>query len=155
MMDSRLVKLSSTSLNSKSLALIAVIVLAVIASGGYVSGMFGRSCSHCQTVDVQIIGGVGVGTVDTFVPDNFTVTAGNNVTLAISNTDDNTHGIAIPQFGVKNTLILPGDTARIWFIANETGIFRYSEPPGDCKGGYGGVCNSVQHMWGYINVVSP
>lgn len=144
-------------MNSKSLALVAVVVLAVIASGGYLSGMFGgaNSCHNCATVDVQIIGGVGVGTVDTFVPDNFTVTLGKNVTLAISNTDDNTHGIEIPQFGVKNTLILPGDTARIWFIANETGTFRYSEPAGDCKGGYEGVCNSVQHMWGFITVVSP
>jgi heme/copper-type cytochrome/quinol oxidase subunit 2 len=143
-------------MNSKALALAAVILIAVIASGAYLSGSFGsKSTSNGQEVDMQIIGGVGVGTVDTYVPDNFTVMQGKNVTLAISNTDDNTHGIAIPQFGVKNTIILPGDTVRIWFIANQTGTFRYAEPPGDCKGGFGGVCNSVQHMWGWITVVPP
>jgi heme/copper-type cytochrome/quinol oxidase subunit 2 len=138
------------------LVLIAVLVVAVIASSAYLSGSFGsKSTTNTQTVDLQIIGGVGVGTVDTYVPANFTVTEGKNVTLAISNTDDNTHGIAIPQFGVQNTIIPPGDTGRVWFIANQTGSFKYAEPPGDCKGGYGGVCNSVQHMWGWITVVSP
>jgi hypothetical protein len=29
------------------------------------------------------------------------------------------------------------------------------EPAGDCAGGYGGVCNSVQHMWGWITVNPP
>jgi heme/copper-type cytochrome/quinol oxidase subunit 2 len=143
-------------LNPKALALVAVIGIAVIASSVYLSGAFGsKSSGNAQTVDMQIIGGVGVGTVDTYVPANFTVTEGKNVTLTILNTDDNVHGIAIPSFGVKNTLISPGDTVRVWFIANQTGTFYYSEPPGDCKGGYGGVCNSVQHMWGWITVVPP
>jgi hypothetical protein len=104
---------------------------------------------------MQVVGGVGVGTVDTYVPANFTVTEGKNVTLVILNTDDNRHGIAIPEFGLKNTLIPPGDTIRVSFVANQTGTFEYSEPPGDCAGGYGGVCNSVQHMWGWITVVAP
>ena len=142
-------------MNSKTIALIAVLVVAGVASGAYLSGSFGSSTSssNSQTVDLQIIGGVGVGTVDTYVPDNFTVTEGKNVTLAITNTDDNTHGLAIPQFGVNSGIILPGDTFRVTFFANETGVFRYAEPAGDCKGGYGGVCNSVQHMWGYITIV--
>jgi uncharacterized cupredoxin-like copper-binding protein len=139
------------------LALIAVLVVAVVASGLYLSGSFGSSkaSANTQTVDLQIIGGVGIGTVDTYVPANFTVKEGDNVTLAISNTDDNTHGIAIPQFGLNNTIIPPGDTARVWFIPNQAGVFKYMEPPGDCKGGYGGVCNSVQHMWGWITVTPP
>jgi heme/copper-type cytochrome/quinol oxidase subunit 2 len=144
-------------MNPKALALIAVIVVAVIASGAYLSGTFGgsKTSSSGQTVDMQVIGGVGVGTVDTYVPANFTVTEGQNVTLVILNTDDNRHGIAIPQFGLKNTLIPPGDTIRVWFVANETGVFKYSEPAGDCAGGFGGVCNSVQHMWGWITVLPP
>jgi heme/copper-type cytochrome/quinol oxidase subunit 2 len=138
------------------LALIAVLLVAAVASGAYLSGFFGssKSTSNAQTVDLEIIGGVGVGTVDTYVPDNFTITEGKNVTLAISNTDDNTHGLEIPQFGVNTGIILPGDTVRVSFVANQTGVFRYQEPPGDCKGGYGGVCNSVQHMWGFITIVS-
>jgi heme/copper-type cytochrome/quinol oxidase subunit 2 len=139
------------------LALIAVIVVAAVAGGIYLSGSLGPSKSHSdsQTVDITIIGGVGVGTVDTFVPDNFTLTQGNTVTLVVQNTDDNTHGLEITQFGVNSGLILPGDTVRLSFLANQTGIFRYQEPPGDCKGGFGGVCNSVQHMWGFITIVSP
>ncbi len=138
------------------MALIAVIVVAALASSAYLSGTFNssRTPSNSQTVDLQIIGGVGVGTVDTYVPDNFTVTEGKNVTLAITNTDDNTHGLEITQFGVNSGIILPGDTVRVSFIANETGTFRYQEPPGDCKGGYGGVCNSVQHMWGFITIAA-
>ena len=130
-------------------------VVAVVASGAYLSGAFSssRSSSNAQTVDMQIIGGVGVGTVDTYVPDNFTVTQGQTVTLVVQNTDDNTHGLEIPQFGVNSGIILPGDTVRLSFLANQTGVLRYQEPPGDCKGGYGGVCNSVQHMWGFITVV--
>ena len=65
-------------MNPKALALIAVIVVAVIASGAYLSGTFGgsKTSSSGQTVDMQVIGGVGVGTVDTYVPANFTVTEG-------------------------------------------------------------------------------
>jgi heme/copper-type cytochrome/quinol oxidase subunit 2 len=146
-------------LKTQSLALVAVLIVAVVAGGAYFSGAFGpsksQSQSSSQTVDVTIIGGVGVGTVDTFVPDNFTVTKGQNVTLVVQNTDDNTHGVEIPQFGVNSGLILPGDTVRLSFLANQTGVFRYQEPPGDCKGGFGGVCNSVQHMWGFITIVGP
>jgi heme/copper-type cytochrome/quinol oxidase subunit 2 len=146
-------------LKTQSLALVAVLIVAVIAGGAYFSGAFGpsksQSQSNSQTVDITIIGGVGVGTVDTFVPDNFTVTKGQNVTLVVQNTDDNTHGVEIPQFGVNSGIILPGDTIRLSFLANQTGVFRYQEPPGDCKGGFGGVCNSVQHMWGFITIVGP
>jgi heme/copper-type cytochrome/quinol oxidase subunit 2 len=135
------------------MVLAAVVLVAVIAGGAYFSqSSTPKPSTKTQEVDLQIIGGVGVGTVDTYVPDNFTVTEGNNVTLVIQNTDDNTHGLEIPQFGINSGIILPGVTDRVWFIANQTGIFKYQEPPGDCKGGFGGVCNSVQHMWGYITV---
>jgi heme/copper-type cytochrome/quinol oxidase subunit 2 len=145
-------------LKSGSWLLVAVIVVAVVGGGVYYTHTMGSPktpSSKSQTVDLTIVGGIGVGTEDTYVPDNFTVTEGNNVTLVIENTDDNTHGLGITQFGVNSGIILPGDTVRVSFIANETGIFKYQEPAGDCKGGYGGVCNSVQHMWGYITVAAP
>jgi nitrous oxide reductase len=132
-------------------------MVAVGASAAYYSQIFGSSkvSSNSQTENMQIIGGVGVGTVDTYTPDNFTVKEGQNVTLVILNTDDNTHGLVLTQFGVNTGIIPPGDTQRVSFIANQTGIFKFYEPPGYCKGGFGGVCNSVQHMWGYVTVTSP
>jgi hypothetical protein len=144
-------------LKAKSLVLIAVILVAVVASGAYYAQKFGssQSSSNSPVIDIQIVGGVGPGTVDTYAPDNFTVTEGNNVTLVVLNTDDNTHALFITQFGVASGIIDPADTWRGWFIANETGMFKFYEPPGYCKGGYGGVCNSVQHMWGYVTVVPP
>jgi Cupredoxin-like domain len=135
------------------MALIALVVVAAVASGVYYSDNFGSgSSSKSTTVNIQIEGGVGPGTVDTYYPDNFSVTQGQNVTLVVLNTDDNTHGLVITQFGVNTGIILPDDTARVWFVANETGVFKFYEPPGYCKGGYGNVCNSVQHMWGYITI---
>jgi heme/copper-type cytochrome/quinol oxidase subunit 2 len=142
------------SVKTKSLVIIAVVVVAAVAGGEYYINRGGSSggSSNSTTVDMQIVGGVGVGTVDTYVPDNFTVKLGQNVTLAITNTDDNTHGLVLAPFGVNTGLILPGTTDRVWFIANQTGVFKFDEPPSYCQGGYGGVCNSVQHMWGYITV---
>jgi hypothetical protein len=143
---------------TKSLVIIAVVVIAAVAGGEYFvnrgGGSGGSSNASSTTIDMQIVGGVGVGTVDTYVPDNFTVRLGQNVTLAITNTDDNTHGLVLTQFGVNTGIILPGDTDRVSFVANQTGVFKFDEPPGYCKGGFGGVCNSVQHMWGYVTVVS-
>ena len=140
----------------KSKSLIAVILIVVVASGIYYAETFdSKSSSNSQTVNMQIVGGVGVGTVDTYVPDNFTIKEGQNVTLVVQNTDDNTHGLVITQFGVNPGVILPGHTDRISFVANQTGTFKFYEPPGYCKGGFGGVCNSVQHMWGYMTVSPP
>lgn len=144
-------------MKTKSLLLVGLVVVAVVASGYYYTSNVGSSkgSSNSTTIDMQIVGGVGAGTVDTYVPDNFTVTEGQNVTLAITNTDDNTHGLVLSMFGVNTGLILPGDTKRVWFLANETGTFEFSEPPSYCQGGYGGVCNSVQHMWGFVTIVPP
>jgi hypothetical protein len=56
-------------------------------------------------------------------------------------------------FGVDTGKILPGHTDRVTFVANQTGTFEYFEPPGYCTGGYGNVCNSVQHMTGNMTVL--
>lgn len=133
------------------MVLIAVIVVAVIAAGEYYAQTFSPGVNS-TTVNIQILGGVGPGTVDIYSPDNFTVTQGEHVSLAILNTDDNTHGLAMKAFGIDTGVILPGQTARVNFVANQTGTFEFLEPPGYCTGGVGHVCNSVQHMWGYMTV---
>lgn len=135
------------------MGLIAVVAAAVLASGLYESGAFGSSTpSNSVTINITITGGVGGNTVDTYYPDTFTVRLGQNVTLAVDNTDDNTHGLVIKAFGVDTGKILPGDTDRVHFMANETGTFVYYEPPGYCTGGFGNVCNSIQHMIGNMTV---
>jgi heme/copper-type cytochrome/quinol oxidase subunit 2 len=141
-------------LKTRSILLVVVLVVAVVAAGEYYSGSFGPSGS-ATTVNMQILGGVGPGTVDIYSPDNFTVTKGEQVNLAILNTDDNTHGFVLKQFGVDTGLILPGHTTRVNFVANQTGMFEFLEPPSYCTGGIDHHCNSVQHMWGYITIVAP
>jgi heme/copper-type cytochrome/quinol oxidase subunit 2 len=134
--------------------LVAVIGLAVIASGAYYEQTVTSSNSSPSSlqVSIQILGGVGVGTVDTYSPDNFTVRLGQHVTLAILNTDDNTHGLVMAAFNVDTGKILPGITDRVSFVANQTGTFRFYEPDGYCKGGFGNVCNSQQKMVGNMTV---
>ncbi len=139
------------ALKTRSIVIILVLVVAVIAAGEYYAG-FGSSGN--TTLNMQILGGVGPGTVDIYSPDNFTVTKGEQVNLAILNTDDNTHGFVMKQFGVDTGLILPGHTARVSFVANQTGTFEFLEPPSYCTGGIDHHCNSVQHMWGYMTVTA-
>ena len=131
----------------------AVVLVAAVAGGFYLSqAANSANTPGSTTIDIQILGGVGKGTVDTYSPDNFTVRQGEDVTLAVLNTDDNTHGLVITAFGVNTGIILPGDTARVSFVANQTGTFTYFEPPGYCTGGVGKVCNSLQHMIGNMTV---
>jgi nitrous oxide reductase len=142
-------------LKSRSLLIVAVLLVAVVAGAYYAESATSKAASSSAksvTIDIEIEGGVGAGTTDRYIPANFTVTEGEYVTLAILNTDDNTHGLVIKAFGVDTGLIDPGDTTRVSFLANETGTFTYYEPPGYCTGGYGNVCNSVQHMIGNMTV---
>jgi len=141
-------------LKSTSLVLVAVIAVALVAGAYYASAQNSSNSSATSiTVNIQIVGGVGAGTVDTYSPDNFTVTEGQHVTLAVLNTDDNTHGLVIRPFGVDTGIILPGDTTRVNFVANQTGTFEFFEPPGYCTGGVGKVCNSAQQMTGNMTVI--
>jgi len=141
-------------MKTKSLALIAIIVVAVVAVGYYFEP---RSATNSQlpavTVDITIVGGVGTGTTDTYAPNNFTVREGQQVTLAVLNTDDNTHGLVIDQFKVDTRIIHAGATQRVTFVANQTGTFMYYEPPSYCQGGVGNVCNSQQNMVGKMTVL--
>ncbi|HVB96046.1 MAG TPA: cupredoxin domain-containing protein [Nitrososphaerales archaeon] len=141
-------------MKSRSILLILVIVGAAVAAGEY----YAQTSSHSGSspnpvVNIEIIGGPAAGTVDYYSPNNFTVSAGQQVTLAILNTDDNTHGLVIRAFGIDTGKIPPGQTDRVTFVANQTGTFEFFEPPGYCTGGYGNICNSIQHMTGNMTVL--
>lgn len=128
-------------------------VVAFAAIELYVSEASSHSDSaNSVTINISIIGGTGAGTVDHYVPSTFTVKLGQKVTLAVLNTDDNTHGLVMQAFGVDTGKINPGITDRISFLANKTGTFTFYEPPSYCTGGYMYKCDSLQHMLGNMTV---
>jgi heme/copper-type cytochrome/quinol oxidase subunit 2 len=141
-------------MKTRTIAIIVVAVVLVAAAEYTLSTNGTKTGPSSVSINITIYGGVGVGTTDRYSPDNITVRQGQQVTLAVLNTDDNTHGLVIDQFKVDTGIILGGQTTRVTFIANQTGTFRYYEPPGYCKGGVGNVCNSAQHMIGNLTVIS-
>jgi heme/copper-type cytochrome/quinol oxidase subunit 2 len=66
---------------------------------------------------------------DCYVPANATVRQGQVVTFVVFNTDDNTHGLAIPAFNMTTGVIKHGITARFTFTADKLGTFPWVEPP--------------------------
>ncbi len=108
----------------------------------------GRS-TNTMEINIEI---VGDGT-DYYIPSSVTVKQGEVVTLAVFNSDDNTHGLAIPAFNVDTGIIKHGITARVTFTASKIGTFPFEEPPGYCTGGNGNVCNSAQDLRGNLTVI--
>jgi heme/copper-type cytochrome/quinol oxidase subunit 2 len=140
-------------MKTRTIALLVIVLVAVAGGEYYLQTYNAKSGPSSVSINITIYGGVGAGTTDRYAPDNITVRQGQQVTLAVLNTDDNTHGLVIDQFKVDTGIINGGQTARVTFIPNQTGTFSYYEPPGYCKGGFGNVCNSVQHMIGNMTVV--
>jgi heme/copper-type cytochrome/quinol oxidase subunit 2 len=142
-----------------TLVLVVVIIAALVGSGAYYAQTISsaNNAANTITIDITIVGGIpgtpNANTTDTYSPDSFTVTKGEHVNLAVLNTDDNTHGLAIPQFKVDTGIIPPGNTFRLSFVADQTGTFQYYEPAGYCGSGVGNVCNSAQHMTGNMTVL--
>jgi plastocyanin len=135
------------------MALSVVCLIAVAAAAYYLqSSGASRTAANTTEVDVEIVGGVGPGTVDTYSPDSFEVRQGQQVTLVVLNTDDNTHGLVIDQFKVDTGIMLGGHAARATFLANQSGTFKFYEPPGYCTGGVTHSCNSEQRMVGSMTV---
>jgi len=131
---------------SKALLAVAAIGILVAGAAFYLYSA-GQSNKGVQ-INIQIIGD---GT-DYYLPANFTVKEGQVVTLFVFNTDDNTHGLAIPAFGVDTGIVKHGITAQVSFTANKVGTFPFNEPPGYCTGGNGNICNSAQDLKGTMTV---
>ncbi len=106
-----------------------------------------RSTNTIQ-INIQIVGDGS----DYYDPSSLTVKQGEVVTLAVFNSDDNTHGLVIPAFNVDTGIIKHGITARVTFTADKVGTFTFDEPPGYCTGGNGNVCNSAQDLRGNMTV---
>lgn len=132
---------------SRALVLVGFVAVLVAASAFYLYSS--RQSSNSVEVNIQI---VGDGT-DYYVPANVTVRQGQVVTLVVFNTDDNTHGLAIPSLNVDTGIIKHGITARVTFTADKVGTFAWDEPPGYCTGGNGNICNSSQDLKGSLTVM--
>jgi len=132
---------------SKAVVAIAAVALLVAASAYYLYSS-GQSASNSVEVNIEIVG----DGKDYYVPASVTVRQGQVVTFAVFNSDDNTHGLAIPAFNVDTGIIKKGITARFTFTADKSGTFPWDEPANYCKGGVGNVCNSAQDLKGNLTV---
>ncbi len=132
---------------SRTVILAGVFIVLVVAPAYY---LYTVSLSS-NSVDVNI-SIVGDGT-DYYVPANVIVRQGQVVTLAVFNTDDNTHGLVVPAFNVDTGVIKHGITARVTFTPDKLGTFPFDEPPGYCTGGNGNICNSAQDLKGNLTVI--
>ncbi len=130
----------------KALIVAGVLIVLVLAPAFYLYSS--SQSANSVEIGIQI---VGDGT-DYYVPANVVVRQGQVVTLAVFNTDDNTHGLAIPAYNITTGIIKHGITARITFTASKVGTFVFDEPPGYCTGGNGNACNSVQDLRGNLTV---
>jgi plastocyanin len=132
---------------SKALVAIGAVALLVAASAYYLYSS-GQSSSNSVEFNIQIVG----DGKDYYVPASVTARLGQVVTFSVFNTDDNTHGLAIPDFNVDTGMIKHGITAHFTFTADKLGTFQWIEPPGYCTGGNGNVCNSAQDLKGNLTV---
>jgi hypothetical protein len=82
-------------------------------------------------------------------PENFTVAVGTHVTLDVLNSDNRTHGFAIPSFGLDTGPLKPNATAVLTFTATKVGNYTYTEPLADCGGGN---CDAGQAFNGFFLV---
>ena len=127
---------------------VAGLVIALVVAPAFYLYSSSQSANSVE-FNVEI---VGDGT-DYYSPASAVARQGQTVTFAVFNTDDNTHGLAIPAFNVDTGIIKHGNTARFTFTADKIGTFPWVEPPGYCTSGNGNVCNSAQDLRGNLTVI--
>jgi len=131
----------------------AVVLVLLVAVAGVLYYVVYKSNSgnyYGEQIDIQI-GGRYLSTPATYYPQNFTVNLGEHITLVIQNSDNLTHGLAIPSFGLDTGQIKPNGTATLSFVASKDGNYSYSEPSEDCGGGN---CDAGQSLNGWFLVQS-
>jgi plastocyanin len=149
----------------RSVILGVVVAALLVASGGYyfintTSGSSGNSTT------VTIIGSTpglygqnASQNPDAFIPNNFTVTQGQHVTLVFVNEDDGPHELVIPAYSVTTGIVQGGQTVRVSFVADKAGVFPWNQPEGACN--YGGIspeqggCTGNQLTNGNMTVLAP
>jgi plastocyanin len=143
---------------SRTIILAVVIVAILVVSGAYYfTGVIGTGAANSVTINVSVTNGNPAnGAADAFVPNNFTVTEGQHVTIVFQNGDDGPHELAIPAFNVNTQVVQGGQTQRVTFTPNQVGTFKYYEPPGVCsQGAAGAACTGKQLTNGTMTVLAP
>jgi len=113
---------------------LVVAVLVAAAAGFFYLGSgkpgqnSGTGVPSTVAVDVQIIEDDPVLQIQHFYPGNFTVTLGQNVSLAVRNGDDEPRTFVLSAFGVNFTMSA-GSAGRATFHAGKVGTFIYFSPP--------------------------
>jgi len=137
-------------------AIVVVAILAVytVSLTYYVSYYDAHNApKNVVNVYVYIYGPINPGGSAFYLPDNFTVVVGQNVSLVVYNDDGVTHGLAIPKFAV-DTGAIPSDSRKaVSFIPKETGTYEFEEPTGECALA-GGTCDSMGNLVGNMTVVA-
>ncbi len=106
--------------------IVIIAILAAVAIGEYAIGL-DSSTGGAKEIDIQIIEDNPVLQIDHFYPANIYVPMGENVSLAVLNTDDETRVFTLPQFNINLTMS-SGTTQRITFQANKLGNFTFVSP---------------------------
>ncbi len=145
--------------------IVAIVVVVVIAISGayYYFEVYSKPTTtgyFSERVRVDI-GGYDYNTTDpanslpaAYYPSSFNVTVGAHITLSITNTDNMTHGLAVPAFHVDTGPMGPNATTTLSFVASPVGNYTYSEPSSDCGGGGCDSNQSLAALTGWFLVVS-
>jgi len=139
-------------------AVVAIVIVAIlVVSAAYYFAVYQKPSSGGFTERIIMgIGGAYYNATDpsaslpaTYYPDNFTVPKGASVILAVTNSDNLTHGLAVPQFNVDTGPLKPNASVDITFTPSGPGNYTYYEPAADCGGGN---CDSGQDLTGWFVV---
>jgi len=123
--------------------LIVIVAVAGVAALEYGVGL-GTSTSNngSKEIDAHIIEDDPVLQIDHFYPDTIYVPRGENISMAIQNTDDETRVFVLPGFNI-NVTMASGTTQRVSFQANKLGNFTFMSPitpPSPLSQGRQGPC---------------
>ena len=126
--------------------IVIILIVAGVAAGEYAIGLGSNSTKGSKEIDLQIIEDNPILQIDHFYPAKVYVPLGQNISLAVLNTDDETRVYTLSQFNI-NLTISSGSTQRISFQASKLGNFTFISPvtppspvsqgrPGKCLQGF-------------------
>jgi hypothetical protein len=107
--------------------IVAVIVVAAVAAGEYAIGLGSGKSNGTREIDLHIIEDDPIQQIDHFYPNVLYAQAGQNISLAIQNTDDETRSFTVLEYNI-NISISAGSTERITFQPNKVGNFSFVTP---------------------------
>jgi heme/copper-type cytochrome/quinol oxidase subunit 2 len=153
---------STPSKKGWAIAIAALVVVAAVA-GIYYFAVYNKPSSgggFSERVKIDI-GGFFYNSTDpsnsvpaAYYPPNFNVSIGATVNLVIRNTDNMTHGLAVPGFNIDTGAMAPNATKILTFVASRAGNYTYTEPNSDCGGGTCDSNETLADLTGWFLVTS-